>query len=142
MKGDVSGRPPEPAGYLHCPSSMPSVLVVEDDTATRQLLATCLQLEGFCVSTAANGREGLEQLRQRRPCLILLDLMMPVMSGEQFRLAQLSDPTLAAVPVVCISAVYNAKERAERLHAVACLDKPFDVMKVVDVVRQQCHART
>lgn len=119
---------------------MPSVLVVEDDVATRQLLATCLQLEGFCVETAGNGAEGLEHMRQRRPCLVLLDLMMPVMNGEQFRTAQLNDPSLAAVPVVCISAVYNAQERAARLHAVACIGKPFDVMEVVDVVREQCLA--
>lgn len=117
------------------------VLVVEDDVATRQLLATCLQLEGYCVETAANGVEGLEHMRQRRPCLVLLDLMMPVMNGEQFRSAQLEDPTLAKVPVVCISAVYNAEERAERLHAVACIGKPFDVTQVVDVVREQCSTR-
>jgi len=115
--------------------------VVEDDNATRQLLATCLQLEGFCVETATNGAEGLEQMRHRRPCLVLLDLMMPVMNGEQFRCAQLQDPSLAAVPVVCISAVYNAEERAEHLHAVACIGKPFDVMEVVEVVREQCHPR-
>jgi CheY-like chemotaxis protein len=117
---------------------MQSVLVVEDDSATRQLLATCLQLEGFAVATAANGAEGLEKMRRRRPCLVLLDLMMPVMNGEQFRSAQLDDPALAKVPVVCISAVYNARERADRLHAVACIGKPFDVMQIVDVVREQC----
>jgi CheY-like chemotaxis protein len=120
---------------------MPSVLVVEDDTATRQLLATCLSLEGFCVDTASNGAEGLEHMRQRKPCLVLLDLMMPVMNGEQFRRAQLDDPSLAGVPVVCISAVYNAEERADRLRAVACIGKPFDVMRIVDVVREQCQVR-
>lgn len=123
---------------LALPGPMPSVLVVEDDIATRQLLATCLQLEGFCVETATNGAEGLEQMRHHRLCLVLLDLMMPVMNGEQFRSAQLKDPSLAAVPVVCISAVYNAEERADRLRAVACIGKPFDVDEVVDVVRQQC----
>lgn len=117
---------------------MPSVLVVEDDTATRQLLATCLQMEGFSVQTATNGEEGLEQMRQRRPCVVLLDLMMPVMSGEQFRNAQLRDPSLARVPVVCISAVYDAQERAQQINAVACINKPFDILELVDVVREQC----
>lgn len=117
---------------------MPSVLVVEDDNATRQLLATCLQMEGFCVATATNGAEGLEQMRQHPPCLILLDLMMPIMSGEQFRDAQLKDPALAKIPVVCISAVYNARERAERLEAAAVIGKPFDITQVLDLVRQQC----
>lgn len=120
---------------------MPSVLVVEDDNATRQLLATCLELEGFCVETATNGIEGLEQMRLRLPCVVLLDLMMPVMNGEQFRWAQLNDPALARVPVVCISAVYNAEERAKRLRAAACIGKPFDVMEVVDRVREQCGVR-
>ena len=87
-----------------------------------------------------NGAEGLEHMRNRRPCLVLLDLMMPVMNGEQFRRAQLADPSLAAVPVVCISAVYNAQERASRLSAIACIEKPFDVMAIVDVVREQCLA--
>ncbi len=120
---------------------MQSVLVVEDDSATRQLLATCLQLEGYSVATAANGAEGLEKMRRRRPCLVLLDLMMPVMNGEQFRSAQLDDPALASVPVVCISAVYDAGERAARLEAVACIGKPFDVTEIVEVVRQQCGGR-
>jgi DNA-binding response OmpR family regulator len=119
-------------------SGMPSVLVVEDDTATRQLLATCLQMEGFNVQTATNGEEGLEQMRQRVPCVVLLDLMMPVMSGEQFRCAQLKDPSLARVPVVCISAMYDARERAKHIKAAACINKPFDILEVVDVVREQC----
>ncbi len=117
---------------------MRQVLVVEDDAATRQLLASCLQLEGYSVETATNGAEGLEHMRQRRPCVVLLDLMMPVMNGEQFRRAQLQDPALAQVPVVCISAVYNACERAQFLDAAACLVKPFDIMQVVDLVRLQC----
>jgi CheY-like chemotaxis protein len=100
-----------------------------------------LQLEGYSVATAANGAEGLEKMRRRRPCLVLLDLMMPVMNGEQFRSAQLDDPALASVPVVCISAVYDAGERATRLKAVACIGKPFDVTEIVDVVRQQCGGR-
>ena len=116
-----------------------SVLVVEDDPATRQLLETCLSLEGFAVQTASNGAEALDRMRECRPCLVLLDLMMPVMSGEQFRARQLEEPALAKVPVVCISAVYNAAERAKRLNAVACVGKPFDVMEVVDLVRSQCH---
>jgi CheY-like chemotaxis protein len=72
-----------------------SVLVVEDDSATRQLLVTCLQLEGFTVETATNGVEGLQHMRHHLPCVVLLDLMMPVMNGEQFRCAQLKDPSLA-----------------------------------------------
>jgi CheY-like chemotaxis protein len=119
-----------------------SVLVVEDDQATRQLLETCLELEGFKVQTARNGAEGLALMRERRPCVVLLDLMMPVMSGEQFREAQLEEPALASVPVVCISAMYNAEERAREINAVACVGKPFDLEQVVDLVRSQCCSRS
>ncbi len=123
---------------MQSPHLMRPVLVIEDDTATRDLLATYLQLEGFAVDTAANGAEGLQHMRRERPCVVLLDLMMPVMNGEQFRAAQLEEPALAEVPVVCISAVYDAERRARLMHARACIGKPLDMDRVVDVVRSQC----
>jgi DNA-binding response OmpR family regulator len=117
---------------------MPPVLVIEDDPSTRQLLATCLQLEGFPVTTASNGAEGLERMKQEHPCLVLLDLMMPIMNGEQFRAAQLEDRGLADVPIVCISAMHDAERRARLLHAIACISKPFDLDQIVRVVRCRC----
>lgn len=119
---------------------MPSILVVEDDLSVQQLLAATLQLEGFTVSTASNGAEALVRMRQSRPCLVLLDLMMPVMDGEEFRAEQLEDPRLADVPVVCISAIYDAQARAARMRAVACVEKPFNLDAVVKLAKERCAA--
>ncbi len=117
---------------------MSPVLVVEDDRDTREMLALCLELEGFPVVTASNGMEGLERLKREGASLVLLDLMMPVMNGEQFREEQLRQPSLAHVPVVCISAMHDAPRRAAVLHVDACISKPFDLEQVLDVVRSQC----
>src|SRR5690349_23695253 len=90
-----------------------SVLVVEDDFDLRDALVPILEYEGHRVVSAANGKEALERLRTMPPpSLILLDLMMPVMDGEQFRAQQLRDPALASIPVVIVSAHASAEERA------------------------------
>src|SRR6185437_10873013 len=76
------------------------VLIVEDDADIRELLSSVLVLEGYPVVTAADGAEGLEQLRTAHPALVLLDLMMPSMDGWEFRRLQMLDPALAGVPTV------------------------------------------
>ena len=80
------------------------VLVVDDDKDIRDLLSEALAGEGYSVVAARHGAEALERLRCRRADVILLDLMMPVMDGWQFREAQLRDPALAGIPVVVMSA--------------------------------------
>ena len=67
------------------------------------MMATLLDLKGYSVVTAANGAEALRVARQQLPCLILLDLIMPVMDGLQFRAEQLADAALSSIPVVCVS---------------------------------------
>src|SRR5262249_27660442 len=79
------------------------VLVVDDDADVRGMLAQVLELEGYDVVTAADGREALRRLEERRPFLVLLDLMMPGMNGWQFRAEQLKQPGIADVPVVVLS---------------------------------------
>ena len=64
---------------------MPHVLIVEDDPDVREMLELVLQTSGYTTDTAANGQQALERVHERRPCLIVLDLMMPVMSGWEFR---------------------------------------------------------
>jgi CheY-like chemotaxis protein len=76
-------------------------------------------------------------MRARRPCLVLLDLMMPVMDGWQFRAEQLSEPALADVPVICVTAVAEHSERLERLQA-PCLQKPVEFQTLLDVVEGAC----
>lgn len=84
----------------------PTIMVVEDDADVLDVIALTLEDHGYSVLVAANGRQALDKLRaaEHRPALILLDLMMPVMDGRQFREAQRRDPALADVPVVLLSA--------------------------------------
>src|SRR5262245_30315780 len=81
------------------------VMVVDDDEDWRDLVVQFLAECGFDVTAFANGREALAALRRRdeRPGAILLDLEMPEMTGWEFRREQLSDPLLAAIPVVVAS---------------------------------------
>ena len=84
---------------------MARILIVEDDPDTREMLERFLQLEGFEVRTAANGQIALQALQADSALnVILLDLMMPVMNGWQFRQAQAMDPKLSRIPVVVVSA--------------------------------------
>jgi CheY-like chemotaxis protein len=116
----------------HCP-----VLIVEDDEDLREMMAQLLTLEGFETATASNGREALEYLhRSDRPDVILLDLMMPVMDGWEFRRRQQADPSLAPVPVIVLSALDHG--RASNLEATAFLKKPLDFDRLVSLVRTHC----
>ena len=112
------------------------ILVVEDDENSRLMMVTLLDLKGYSVVTAANGAEALRVARQQRPCLILLDLIMPVMDGVEFRAAQLADAALSSIPVVCVSGRYNAADLAREIGAVALLEKPITVDSLLDAVRQ------
>jgi CheY-like chemotaxis protein len=82
-----------------------TVLVVEDDSELREILTSVLEREGHQVLQASNGREALEVLRSNEPALVLLDLMMPVMSGPELLEVMLSDARLRRVPVVVVSAI-------------------------------------
>jgi CheY-like chemotaxis protein len=117
---------------------MPSVLVVDDDPDVRVLLEAYLELEGFDVQTAANGRDALQCLRETCPSVILLDLMMPVMDGVEFRRQQQGQPRLRDIPVVCLSARHDARQTAMRLGVAECLAKPFDLERVLAVLRRHC----
>jgi len=116
-----------------------TVLVVEDEQDTRAMMSALLECHGFEVATAANGREGLVQARRLHPCVIVLDLMMPVMSGEQFRDAQLEEPDIRDIPVVILSARHDAAEVARRFKAMAYMAKPLDVDSLVYLLEHQCH---
>lgn len=116
----------------HCP-----ILIVEDDEDLREMMAQLLTLEGFNASTVANGREALEYLRQGdKPDVILLDLMMPVMDGWEFRRTQQADPSLAGVPVIVLSALDQT--RAGNVDAEAFLKKPLDFDRLLQLVRHYC----
>lgn len=115
--------------------SKPRILVVEDDFDIRDTLSQILEAEGYAVSGAANGAEALDVLaKESAPALILLDLMMPVMNGWQFRTEQLKDPELAAIPVVVISADAGVGQKAEAIGAADSLKKPVPLETLLDVV--------
>jgi two-component system cell cycle sensor histidine kinase/response regulator CckA len=100
------------------------ILVVEDDRSIRDVLRGILEDEGYSVAMAADGRQALERLRSSAaPDVIVLDLRMPVMDGWQFRAAQKTDPAVAGIPVLAISADGSAKAAA--IDAAAYLRKPL-----------------
>jgi CheY-like chemotaxis protein len=115
-----------------------TVFIVEDDLDTREMLARFLELEGFTVESAENGKLALERLDGgSRACVIVLDLMMPVMDGWQFRQAQVKNENLAKIPVIVVSAA--GRERIERIDADAYLSKPVDLEELLGCVTQLCH---
>lgn len=97
-----------------------------------------LTFSGMPVVGAENGKEGLQALQKHRPCLIFLDLSMPVMDGWRFREEQkrLSEKTLANVPVVIVSALPDCERHAEALGAVECLHKPVDFDRLIMLAQE------
>jgi CheY-like chemotaxis protein len=108
------------------------ILVVEDDPITSGAIRMVLRWEGFDVDCARNGREALDKLRsaQSKHDLILLDVRMPVLDGEQFRRQQKRDAALKDIPVIVISGAYSAS-----LDASAYLHKPFQPKQLLEAVR-------
>jgi len=104
-----------------------TILIVEDDAELRDMLALALSLEGAKVVTAANGVVALEAALTHQPDLIVLDLMMPVMSGEDFRRAQLANAAIAHIPVVVVSAHPQIATIAERIAAAGYRAKPLNI---------------
>lgn len=106
---------------------MARILIADDDPDVRESLRLLLELQGHTVDEARNGQEALHRLDAGAPpCVIVLDLMMPVMDGWQFRRAQLQNPLVASVPVLVISAVPAHLQRVSELAAHRVFPKPFD----------------
>ena len=117
---------------------MQPILVIDDDLDCRTIAAAVLGHEGYDVVTAENGAEGLTAARQYHPCLVLLDLMMPVMDGSMFRAVQVSDPEIKDLPVICISGSDRAKDTARRIGAVDSIEKPIDFNRLIEAVQRHC----
>ncbi|HZJ53959.1 MAG TPA: response regulator [Myxococcaceae bacterium] len=117
-----------------------TVLVVEDDIDIRQALIEILEDHGFHAVGASDGAEALDFLLRAPdlPCVILLDLMMPVMDGAAFREAQRREPRLASIPVVVLSAYWDVDRHADGLDAVSVLRKPPSVRELVNVLQTHC----
>jgi len=113
-----------------------AVLVVEDDAGIRTVLADALGDEGFCVRSAAHGRDALAVLEHWHPDLIVTDLSMPVMDGWAFREEIRRRPQVADIPVVVLSAGRWERVRIDGLDAAAFLAKPCDLDALVATIRR------
>ena len=115
------------------------ILVVEDDRDVAESVAEVLEASGYSTDIAANGREALDHLRSHDlPDLILLDMMMPVMDGWQFREEQRKSPALEAVPVVVVTADGNARGKAAAIQAAGQVQKPVTIDSLLDEVERVC----
>jgi two-component system chemotaxis response regulator CheY len=123
-------------GRDHCAG----ILVVDDDDGIRSALAQALEEEGFLVSTAAHGAEALDYLRTAgvMPCLILLDIMMPVLDGRGFLQLKRVDARLADIPVVVVTADGRALQDRAALDVQAVLMKPISLEVLLETVSQYC----
>ena len=116
------------------------IMVVEDDETIRDSLIEYLGDKGYQTKGAADGKQALDALASDpvAPCLIVLDLMMPVMDGWTFRAEQMRDPHLAQIPVVVVSAVRDVAKQVKDLGLIACLKKPIDLPKLLAIVSEHC----
>jgi CheY-like chemotaxis protein len=113
------------------------IVVVEDEEEARTFLIQILELEGFEVVGFSNGAEALDYLEHAlKPCLIVLDMRMPVMDGPQFRAAMLQDTRLSDIPVVIVTALEPSV--AAGLSPLRIFRKPVDVGALIDVIRANC----
>jgi CheY-like chemotaxis protein len=113
------------------------VLVVDDDAAIRRMIVAALRREGiYRFSEAANGKEALDLMRSETPDVIVLDLMMPILSGWDVLRERSHDPALRRIPVILVSANRDP-EIASAVDAGVCafLPKPFDIGALSALVR-------
>jgi two-component system response regulator CpxR len=109
------------------------VLVVDDDEGIREALCELVEMAGCSARSAANGAEALQMLAEGLPCLVILDLLMPVMSGQELLEAMRKEPSLAAVPVVIST---STPDRAPP--GVPVIAKPIDINRVVHWMKRTC----
>lgn len=114
------------------------ILLVEDDRDLRTNMQRLLEGEGYTVVLAENGQVALDYLQTTTdfPAVILLDLMMPVMDGFQFREAQEKNSKFGAIPVIVLTADGHVEEKGMRTGAIAALRKPASVDAILNVIEK------
>jgi len=111
-----------------------TVLVVDDDVDIRESLRDAFEDAGYLVRCAANGREGLEALQRfDHPCVVVLDLIMPIMSGNELYAAMKADPKLAEVPVIVSTSDASRAPRGALL-----LEKPINLQRMLATIERFC----
>jgi CheY-like chemotaxis protein len=117
------------------------LMIVDDDDDLRDALADVMTAQGYEVAAFADARAALTALEEGvTPFVIMLDLMMPGMSGWEFRAAQLENPTFALIPVVVVTAAGNLSEGARTLSSVEVLHKPFTLEVLLPLVARYAAA--
>jgi two-component system chemotaxis response regulator CheY len=110
-----------------------TVLVVDDDVDIRESLRDAFEDAGYLVHCAANGREALDALRLERPCVVVLDLIMPIMSGNELYEAMQADPKLADVPVIM-----STSDVSRAPSGVLLLKKPINLQRMLATIARFC----
>ena len=122
-------------------ASAARILVVDDDETIRETVAEALELDGFRVDTARNGAEALDRVLKEPPSGIILDLMMPVMTGWQFLERCRANGLCNGVPIVIMSAYSKLPEEAATLGVKGCIAKPFDLDLLVGAIDRAVRTR-
>ncbi|MGE0448177.1 MAG: response regulator [Vicinamibacterales bacterium] len=122
---------------LQDPAHRCSILVVEDEPDLQELLRVALEQDRYTVTVVDNGRAALAHLRSTpHTCAIVLDLVLPVMSGREFRALQLRDRSHAWVPLIVVSGAIEAAREARELGARGFVGKPVDVDRLRLLLRR------
>jgi CheY-like chemotaxis protein len=112
------------------------VLIIEDNPNINEALAWIFENEGIRVKTARHGLEALALLKQDPlPTVICLDILMPVMDGQLFRQRQKSDPRIADIPTIIMSASLSKREQLENFENEIFLTKPLNIDKLFEIVK-------
>ena len=113
----------------------PRILVIDDDEGVREAMVSILQVMGYSVASAINGKDALDYLRNAAtPDLIISDLAMPIMDGRQFRREQVKEPRLAKIPVIVVSALSDQTD----IDANEIFIKPVEVEILLAAVDRYC----
>lgn len=118
-----------------------SILVIEDEPDLREGLREALTEEGYAVEIAPDGLAGLSLLREGaiQPQLILLDLMMPAVSGWEFHAAIRKDPKFSRIPILVLSAVIDQREQTWMgVPEANCIRKPFELSTLLSAIERHC----
>ena len=115
------------------------ILLVDDDAPSVEALRDILESEGHAVTTADNGLDAMKVLRGPGDyCVILLDIMMPVMNGYEFRVEQLKDPRLRSIPVIILTADAQGRERSAEFSAKHIFQKPLSPLDLLRAISEYC----
>ena len=117
---------------------MPRVLVVDDEIGIVRLIQVNLERQGYQVETAGNGAEALAKIRRERPNLLVLDVMMPEMNGFELLTSIRSDPALADLPVIMLTAKAQDADifKGYQLQADMYLTKPFNPAELITFAKR------